>query len=571
MAIAFTPSRGSDQGPRRASEDDGEPHQNRWRALLDAADIGVLVLRGLRHHFEYANERYAALVGRDVDTLLGRPFAEALPQVAAHGLVDIFDQVRSTGTAHGVRDFRTYRDVHGDGRMLERWFDFTVQPLREDGQDEVTGLLVVLAEVTEKVRARHAIEQLATERAALLEDIERERATTEALFRITAAVNRAASLDEVSQLATEALCERLAVSRAAVLLYAPDGVMRFHSWRGLSEGYRAAVEGHSPWSRETRDPQAIAVPDVARCAELASYGSLFEREGIRALLFVPLVHDGELLGKFMVYSAEPRSFAAHELQVSRAIADQVAAAVRGKRDLEERGRMIEELRDNLRSNELLAAILGHDLRNPLASILTAAELIGRKSGDEGITRASERIVFSSQRMNRMIGQLLDYTRARQGLAIPVDPRPIDLGEVLRQVVDELQAAWPGRSVALEVMGETRGTWDADRMAQVASNLLGNAFEHGGVGGAVQVRVDGRSEHDVKVAVSNKGAIAPDLLAEVFLPFRSNRPGHAQGRGLGLGLYITREIVRAHGGEIGVRSSPHEGTTFELTIPRGARS
>jgi signal transduction histidine kinase len=154
-----------------------------------------------------------------------------------------------------------------------------------------------------------------------------DRAEVDLLLRLTEAVNRAETAEEVYEPALDAVLGGLEVDRAAVLLIDPDGVMRFKSSRGLSPGYRAAVEGHSPWPADARDPEPVVVADVELDPAWQAYLELFRREGIRALGFVPLTHDHRLLGKFMLYSAAPRDFTERELERAQMIAAQVAQAV----------------------------------------------------------------------------------------------------------------------------------------------------------------------------------------------------------------------------------------------------
>lgn len=160
---------------------------------------------------------------------------------------------------------------------------------------------------------------------------------TAALLLLTTQANRATTTEEVYEPALDALVRLVRVERASILLFDPDGVMRFKAWRGLSDRYRQAVEGHSPWTRESRDPAPLLVPDVYQDRELSAYGPVFDAEGIRALGFIPLMLGGELLGKMMLYAALPRAFTAHEVELAQAIASQVSQAV-------SRGRLIERER-----------------------------------------------------------------------------------------------------------------------------------------------------------------------------------------------------------------------------------
>ncbi len=213
--------------------------------------------------------------------------------------------------------------------------------------------------------------------------------------------------------------------------------------------------------------------------------------------------------------------------------------------------------------ERVVAIVSHDLRNPLGAIKMAATLLGRRGLADDAARLVQRIGASAERMSRMIEQLLDFARLRQGQALTVDLRPIDLGALARAIVDEQRLAFPDRALDLAARGDLRVVADPDRVAQVLSNLIGNALQHGG-GSPVSVRVEGGDR--VGVSVHNGGAAIPEeVRARIFEPFARGQETGA--RSLGLGLYISHEIVRAHGGELTVTSSEREGTTFAFSLRR----
>jgi PAS domain S-box-containing protein len=241
------------------------------------------------------------------------------------------------------------------------------------------------------------------------------------------------------------------------------------------------------------------------------------------------------------------------------------------RDVTARRRAEEERAQNERFRELFIGMLGHDLRTPLSAILTGTTLLHRRGGLlDADARTVRRIYASGERMRRMIDQLLDFTRSRLGGGIPIAPGHVDILDIVGPVAEELAAAHPETLVTLDADEETTGSWDADRLAQVFSNIISNAIQHGG-GAPVHVEVRGDGD-EVSVAVHNRGAgIDTDLLPVIFDPFRrSERRGEGKKSGLGLGLYISQQIVHGHGGAIHVRSSADEGTTFEVRLPRIAR-
>lgn len=227
-------------------------------------------------------------------------------------------------------------------------------------------------------------------------------------------------------------------------------------------------------------------------------------------------------------------------------------------------RQRQQLRESLELAETFVAVLGHDLRSPLASVVGAAGLLAQYD-DPLVRRCVERLRSSSSRMTAMIEQLTDLTRARLGGGLPLAPVPCEVGPVVARVVGEHEGA--GATVTLRLLGDTWCEVDPDRLGQVASNLIGNAVRHGG-GGRVTVSVDGEGAA-VLLSVHNQGAVPDEVRGSLFEPFRKGRERSREG--LGLGLYIARQVALAHGGDISFTSTPEAGTTFTLTLPRRVRA
>ena len=211
-------------------------------------------------------------------------------------------------------------------------------------------------------------------------------------------------------------------------------------------------------------------------------------------------------------------------------------------------------------------VLSHDLRTPLGAVTAGAALLaGAEDNPERRGRVVTRIMNSAQRMERMIGDLLDLTRARLGGSIPLKRRPTDLQQVCEEAMMEILAVQPEAVLRFEANGDLRGQWDTDRLAQVVSNLIGNAIQHGS---GTPITLTGQEQRDsVTLSVNNGGPpIPPDVLPLVFEPLARGRTESAP-HSLGLGLFIARAIVSAHGGHIQVNSSPDAGTTFTVGLPK----
>jgi signal transduction histidine kinase len=219
--------------------------------------------------------------------------------------------------------------------------------------------------------------------------------------------------------------------------------------------------------------------------------------------------------------------------------------------------------------DLFIGVLGHDLRNPLAAIMMAATVMLSNEGPEWRhAQSARRILTSGLRIDRLIRDLLDFTRSRLDGGIPIVRREVDLETICRQVIDEIAAVQPNRVVSLKTTGSLRGLWDGERIAQVMSNLLGNAVQHGSKDEPIDVEVCGQSDQ-VALSVHNGGApISKRYLADIFEPFRRADLDVAKSNGsnVGLGLYIVQSIVTAHGGTVNVESADN-GTTFTVRLPR----
>jgi len=225
-----------------------------------------------------------------------------------------------------------------------------------------------------------------------------------------------------------------------------------------------------------------------------------------------------------------------------------------------------------RWRHLFLGVLGHDLRNPLNAILITAKLVARLVSDSPVAQYTQRLIRSGERMKALLDDLLDYSRASLGLGIAVHCTRVDLAAVCAEEMELLRSALPGRPIDWDVEGPTQGSFDGSRIREALGNLVLNAAKYGSHGGAIRVRLAGDGQR-VRLSVANDGTPIPaDALDAVFEPLRRGAvqasEASAEATSLGLGLFIVREIARAHGGHVDVVSD--EGKTmFTMTLPNAS--
>jgi PAS domain S-box-containing protein len=218
--------------------------------------------------------------------------------------------------------------------------------------------------------------------------------------------------------------------------------------------------------------------------------------------------------------------------------------------------------------EKLIGIVSHDLRSPLHAILLGARgLLTREELEPLTAKLALRIQSSARRATRLVDDLLDFTQARLGSGIPINRKAIDLRDIADQVLEEMEAAFPDREIRSEARGDTRGEWDADRIAQVLTNLVTNAIKYGAQDRPVRITIEGGGAGWATIEVHNDGDPIPEaILPVLFHPMKRGAASRGD-RSVGLGLYIVKHIIDAHGGRIEVTSSRESGTSFVVRLPR----
>lgn len=227
---------------------------------------------------------------------------------------------------------------------------------------------------------------------------------------------------------------------------------------------------------------------------------------------------------------------------------------------------LHERTEALRINDMFMAVLSHDLRTPLQIIKNSATLLKRSLEEPKLLEFSNRILTKSQHMGTMIEELLDVTRIRQSGGLRLAPQELDLDLFLKAKLKDLSNLNPNCNFSYRSEGNACGAWDAERLHQVLNNLLGNAMQHGEVSQPIIIFLNGMNEKEIFLSIQNKGEIPAEKISSIFMPFKDDKARIGMEGGLGLGLYISQQITKAHGGEI-TANSREGNTVFSIRMPR----
>jgi PAS domain S-box-containing protein len=507
-----------------------EERRKLYAAFMEAP-VAVAVMSGPDFVYELANPLYEEMFGRGV---AGKSVREAFPEIPPEGSAyQLLERVYRTGEAITENEYPMTLERR-PGVREERFYQFTIQPIREAG--DVARLITVGIDVTAQVVARRAVE------------------ASEARFRNLVDQVRAGiaqiGFDGRYLYTNERFREIVGRSEAELLQLRMQQITHPDDLAQNLELFQRAVEHGTPFMFEKR----LVRPDGSIVWVQNSVSRMEDADG-RPICIASIAID-----------VTQKRYAEQALRESedryRTLAGELHLVVEREQSARQ------DAERAARFSEMFIGILGHDLRNPLSAITTAASLLEARADSERIAKPVTRIAASADRMARMIEQLLDLTHIRLGRGLPLKFTRADLAEIVRAAIDEIETA-SKCDIKLHVTGDPSGTWDRDRLSQLVSNLVANACTHGVRDAPVIIKIDGTHDH-VELEVHNAGSIPRDVLPDVFEPMRNVYRERRKGSsGLGLGLYITQQIVLAHQGNIRVASDDLDGTRFVVELPRTA--
>jgi len=324
-----------------------QSHAQRLAAIVESSDDAI-ISKDLNGIIATWNSGAQKLFGYEAEEVIGRPISILFPSDLQDEEATILARIRR---GERIERYETVRQ-RKDGRRVQ--IDLTVSPI-QDAAGLVVGASKIARDISSRMRAEN---------------------TQAALYHFTDRLLHAGSASDIYEAALDAIIRALGCDRAAILLFDDAGVMKFVAWRDLSDRYRQAVEGHSPWRRDTKDPQPITVSDIESAELDAALRATVKAEGIAALAFIPLAAKGELVGKFMTYYPAQHDFTDTDIIAAITIARQLGFSLEKLRT-EARRQEAEE------AKELLLNEIKHRIKNTLATVQAiAGQTLKRANADQ---------------------------------------------------------------------------------------------------------------------------------------------------------------------------------------------
>ncbi len=515
----------------------------RLAAIVESSDDAIIGkdTNGIINSWNHGAERIFQYKANEV---IGKPVTILIPAERHSEEEEILKRIR---LGEQVKHFETVR-MRKDGSIIDA--SLTISPVKDSN-----GKIIGASKIARNISLRKQTER-----------------QQHALFELVATVNAAPSMDEICKAAIDAIVQCQNCDRASILLCDADGVMRFKAWRGLSNDYRLAVEGHSPW-KPGETPQLVFTNNIAEADLDKSLKKVIEKEGIRSLAFIPIAYENRLLGKFMVYFDVPHAFTHDELRPAQTIAYQIAFAIERDHVSQQLKRAHTELLAASRAKDDFLATLSHELRTPLNPVLLLASDAMTNRDLPPRVRADFNTIRKNVEMEaRLIDDLLDLTRIERGKII-LDKHYINLRTVLQDAIAQVRDDVNQKQITLDLQLKATHHMvfgDAVRLQQIFWNLLKNAVKFTPNGGQIAVETTTK-ENKIFVKISDTGiGMTQDEIAGIFTAFSQGEyvagNGHRFG-GLGLGLSISQKLTEFHSGKIIATSEGRDkGSTFTVELP-----
>lgn len=535
-----------------------------WLAAIVESSDDAIVGKDINGVITSWNQGAKILFGYEAEEVIGQPILILLPPDRLDEEPKILGQIRDDKRIRHIETVRRRKD----GRLID--VSLSISPIKDD-LGKIVGVSKIARDITDRKTQERELLRLANQQ--------------QELYRLVDRANKSESLDDLYETALSSILGAVACDRASILLFDDAGVMRFSAWRGLSENYRRAAEGHSPWRPNEMNPEPIALDDIDDVELDEKLREAIVDEGIRSLAFIPLVNHGRLLGKFMIYYNEPHQIMREEMQLAQTIATQVAFSIVRKQVAVERERLLgrEHAARHLAEGasqlkDQFLATLSHELRNPLNVIVGYSDILARSAEARAsslVQKASDVIHRNAQAQARLVSDLLDLSRL-QNQKLSISCAPVSLPGIISDAVETVRNDAAVKNIKLLVSVSEEPLIleaDATRLEQIAWNLLNNAVRFTPEGGEVRLDLYRRNGEAIFSVTDTGEGIAPEFLPHVFDMFRQADASTSRRHGgMGIGLALVRELVELHGGGVAAESEgTGRGARFLVTFPLDTRT
>ncbi len=521
--------------------------------------------------------------GLETEAVVGRSLFDVYPDLLARGMDKRYQQALEGQVS--VLSQRLHRylipmppviEATGLAQMLQ---SVRIAPLTVE--DRVVGTITLIEDVTERVlredELKQQIEELETLQASLRASESAQRFLSEASKLLASSLDHGVTLENVGRLVVPELADWGIVDlldrdgqlrRTLIAHEDPAKVALAHQ---LSERYLPRPQDPAGIAEVLRTGEPLLVPDISESASgerscNAELLALLRSLQLKSFMCVPLVLRSRMVGVLSLVSAESqRRFGPADLYMAEELARRAVVAI-------ENAELYRTAQDAIREREAFVSIASHELKNPLAALLGHAALMLRRAGQAEplpprALRSVHAIMEQADRLNTMINSLLDVSRVQTGQLL-IEKTPLDLAVLVERVVTDLKVAVNSHTIALRKADQPiLVIGDEVRLAQVFTNLLGNAVKYSPAGGQINVGIT-TDEGQVHVSIADPGlgipaAAIPNLFQRFY---RVTRTSDKHVSGLGIGLYVVKEIVAHHGGTITVESTEGVGSTFTVHLP-----
>lgn len=529
--------------------------EERFRVVQELSLDAFTIMRSVRDDtgtivdftWEYVNPAAAKALRHSSDELVGQQLLALLPQNREIGLFERYVHVVETNEPHDI-------EIYYEGEGITGWFRNMTVKLGD-------GIAISFRDVTNRRRIEEALRFLAEASSQLASSLDYD-SILQHIARL--AVPYIADICVVDLLEQGDTLRRVAAAHV-------DAAQEPRLYESFQHQPPARLDNNPVW-QILQTGQTLHLRDqpgafIETYAQDADHLSLIRAAGPHhTTLLVPLLARERTLGVMAFgLAGERRRFDAQDVALAEEIARRAALAI-------DNARLYREAQAAIQIRNQFLSIAAHELKNPLTALVGQAQLLQRRlvrAGNlvERDLRGIQVIVNQSQRLNSMIGMMLDISRIETG-QLQITRSPLDLCTLARQVVEEVQPTLEGHTVVCEAPDETLMIeGDNNRLYQVLQNLLSNAIKYSPDGGTITVRVT-RDAAQGCVAVIDQGiGIPADVLMDVFQRFyRANNAEARQIKGMGIGLYVVKEIVSLHGGTILVESQEGVGSSFTVVLP-----